>query len=209
MLGPLWGAERWPAASNARGLPALDKDGHLQPGFSWWVPYGEGWEIPAGFEYSGSGLFEWAIWIHVVDGKAQCLAVNCWAREGEAITAGAFKQLPLGRLVEEGILCASRPWDEIPKRHILWDGPDEAKRQRAAVATTTARARRNPRDHAPITDEVLRGVAEVYRAALASGKPTKAVAEKLYYSRASAGRLVMKAREAGFLPPTEPRQARG
>ncbi|MGH7747559.1 MAG: hypothetical protein ACREQ5_22790, partial [Candidatus Dormibacteria bacterium] len=52
------------------------------------------------------------------------------------------------------------------------------------------------------TDEKLRQVTDVYRAAVAAGKrPTQAVADQLHYKRAHAGRLVMQARQAGFLGP--------
>lgn len=53
------------------------------------------------------------------------------------------------------------------------------------------------------TDEKLRLVADVYRAAVAAGKPpTQAVADQLHYKRAHAGRLVLQARRAGYLGPT-------
>jgi hypothetical protein len=210
MLGPDWSEQRWPVSSNARGLSTLDKNGEVI-GMSWWVPFGEGWEIPAGFEYTGGGPFDWALWIQVVEGKAECLAAKCWSPEGHPITAESYRRLPLGRLMEDGVLCASRPWGEIPKRHVLWESPAEARRQRATVAETYRSTRRSPRERTPITDELLREVARIYREELAGGAPTKAVAERLNYSRASAGRLVMEARrpERGFLPPTEMRRARG
>lgn len=64
------------------------------------------------------------------------------------------------------------------------------------LAPTSGRDRRT-------ADEKLRQVADVYRAAMAAGKPpTKAVAEQLHYKRAHAGRLVMQARRASYLGPT-------
>ena len=208
MLGPEWSDQRWPVSGNARGLPTVDENDHVL-GYTWWVPFGEGWEIPAGFEYRGSGPFDWAIWVQVVDGKAECVAVTCWTPETRGLTAEGYRRLPLGRLVQDGVLYASRPWDEIPKRRVLWENRDEVERKRAAVAKTYRKTRRSPRDRGPVTDELLQRVAETYRAALAGGAPTRAVAEQLNYSRASAGRLVMEARRRGFLPPTEPRKARG
>jgi hypothetical protein len=205
-FGPEWSEEKWEVASNARLLPTVGKDG---AGEFWWVPFGEGWEIPAGFEYSGHGPYEWAIWIHVIEGKAECVALRCVSTEGRPITAESLRRLPLGRLVQAGVLIASRPEDEIPKKFVLWPSLEDAKRARAEVATTYRRAKRNPRERASISDDLLRDVARIYRSELAGGRPTASVAEQLHYSRASAGRLVMKARENGFLPLTEPRKARG
>ena len=205
MLGPGWAADRWPVDISARGLAALDAEGRPLPGFSWWVPYGEGWEIPAGFEYSGRGPVDWRLWVQVINGTAQCVALTCVGPKSGPVAAGALRKLPLARLVHEAVLLASRPWDEIPKRHILWPSLDEAKRQREAVARQHDRV---AGQRAPITDELLQDVANIYRNELAGGRPTAAVAEQLNYSRASAGRLVMKARDRGFLPTTEPRKAR-
>jgi hypothetical protein len=174
-----------------------------------WVPFGEGFQIPAGFEYSGSGPFEWAVWIHVVDGIAQPLAVRCWSPAGRPLTAESFRRLPLGRLVREGVLLSSRPREEFPKSYVQWDSIEEAEQKHAEVAKAYTTTKRSPRDRGPVTDELLQRVADIYRDELASGAPTRKVAEKLNYSRASAGRLVMEARRRGFLPQTEPRRARG
>ncbi len=207
MLGPAWTPERWPVDPSARGLPSLDTAGQLQ-GYGWWVPFGEGWEIPAGFEYSGSGPFDWAIWIHVVDGKPECVALT-GRGTAKPITADSLRRLPLGRLVQEGVLLASRPWDEIPKRYGLWPNTDAVKRERVKVAKRYARLKRSPREHGEVSDVLLEDVARIYRENLATGAPTKAVASELNYSRASAGRLVGLARRSGLLPKTEMRKARG
>jgi Family of unknown function (DUF6214) len=53
------------------------------------------------------------------------------------------------------------------------------------------------------TDERLERVAEIYRGALAEGRPpVNAVADDLPASRSTAGRLVGQARQAGLLTPT-------
>jgi hypothetical protein len=207
MLGPGWADERWPVASNARALPVIDEHGQLLGINSWWVSYGEDWEIPAGFEYVSRDPADVTLWIHVVEGVAECLAIKHTA--DRPITASALRRLSIPGLVEEGVLMAARSWDEIPKRRILWPSFEEAKRAHTETATAHRRAARLPGERAHITPELLKEVATIYRANLASGAPTKAVADALYYSRASAGRLVMKAREGGFLPPTEQRKARG
>jgi hypothetical protein len=57
----------------------------------------------------------------------------------------------------------------------------------------------------PITDDVLRRVAEIYRTA--GSAPTQAVADELHVSRSHAGRLVAQARAAGHLGSTTPGKA--
>ena len=53
-------------------------------------------------------------------------------------------------------------------------------------------------------DARLRNVAEIYKAAQPSGKPTQAVSDALFMSqRNAAARLVMEARRSGYLPPAD------
>src|SRR4051812_23843277 len=68
-----------PVDATARLEPSVDETG--QQGLGWWVPLDERWEIPAGFEFSGGGPFDWAMWIHVVDGKPECFALKCWTSQ--------------------------------------------------------------------------------------------------------------------------------
>lgn len=206
-LGPRWVEQRWEVPRNARLLPQVGADDVPLPGLGWWVPYGEGWEIPAGFEYSGSGPFDWAMWIQVWAGAAECVAVKAWRDDGRPVRAAALRRFPIGRLVKVAVLLSSRPADEIPKRYVRWASEEEAKAARRDVAEAHASRTRNPRERQPTSRELLARVAEIYRAEMAGGAPTRAVAEKLNYSRASAGRLVMKARKAGLLPATEQRKA--
>jgi hypothetical protein len=66
------------------------------------------------------------------------------------------------------------------------------------VGTVSGRGRKT-------TEERLRQVADVYRAAVAAGSPpTAAVHSKLHVSRSHAGRLVGQARKAGILGETTP-----
>lgn len=59
---------------------------------------------------------------------------------------------------------------------------------------------RTRRRRARITDDVLKGVAEVYRSAWKSSEsPTVAVSEHFHISHSSAARRVGQARERGFL----------
>jgi hypothetical protein len=199
--------QTWIVPSNARLVDEADETGRVV-GKAWWVPYGEGWEIPVGFEYGGEGPFKWSIWIQIIFGVAECVGIRGWSAGGAPIRAADLRALPIGRLVNEAVLLASRPADEIPRRPILWKSVEEAQKARARVAEAHRRVARNPRQRGRVTDELLQEVARVYREELAGGRPTAEVAEQLNYSRPSAGRLVMEARRRGFLPPTEPRRAR-
>jgi len=59
------------------------------------------------------------------------------------------------------------------------------------------------------TDERLRDVAEVYASALAKGEPpTPAVQEELSCSYSNAAKIGLRARRAGWLPPTRRGEAK-
>jgi hypothetical protein len=189
------------------------KEGSI--GLSAWVPFGEGLEIPAVFQYEGEGPFgEWYVTVNVIDGKPECVEFN-WkvtpeeAKLGRVISAEALRRLPLGRLMEEATLMVARPVGEIPRQLRQWNDMDEARAVQAEAVKQYRRAKRSPRRHVDVTDELLEDVALVYRENVAKGRPTAAVAEQLNYSRSRAGSLVMQARRRGFLPPTEQRKARG
>jgi hypothetical protein len=162
----------------------------------------------------GERPFEWWVLVNVIDGKPECVEFRCavspeHAKQGKTISAEALRRLPLGRLVEEAVLMVARPIEEIPRQARTWKNLDEARAVHAEAAKQYRRAKRSPHRHVDVTDELLEDVASVYRANLAKGRPTAAVAEELHYSRSRAGSLVMQARQRGFLPPTEPRKARG
>lgn len=56
------------------------------------------------------------------------------------------------------------------------------------------------RERRRVTDAELQRVAEVYRAAVKTKRPpTQTVASELHYARSTAGRLVKRARKAGYL----------
>jgi hypothetical protein len=76
-------------------------------------------------------------------------------------------------------------------------GPVDDATARRAYRSKRADTRRK------ITDELLREVAALYRDNLDSG-PWRAITERYKVSRATAGRYVMLARQAGHLPPTTP-----
>jgi hypothetical protein len=162
------------------------------------VPFGEGLEIPAVFYYEGNQPFgEWYLWVNVIDSVPQCVEFN-WkvtpkeAKQGKAISAEDLRRVPLGRLVEDASLMVARPADEIPRQLRNWKNIEEARAVQAEAAKQYRRAKRSPRRRAVVTDELLEDVARIYRANLAKGRPTAAVAEQLRYSRAR-----RKPRDAG------------
>jgi hypothetical protein len=188
-----WMLEKLPGA---RLVDTILADGRL--GRFVWVPLGAGLEIPAYFEYTGRGPFEWTIHVGIDEyGRPYCIRLICDGR----VTPGELHTFPLGRLIREGAERVARPDDERPHPQVRPVSEEEATRIREAVA---ARLRMRPKGHARLlTDEYLAEVARVYRDNIATGKPSKAVAEHFRYrSEASARRVVSKARSRGLLGPT-------
>ena len=82
--------------------------------------------------------------------------------------------------------------DLAPDDHDLLRKFDEMISSLGAVSTT--RRRRNS-----VNDDLLKEVAQVYRAAMPAGAPTEAVRQHFYVSHSSATRYVRLAREASHL----------
>jgi hypothetical protein len=165
-----------------------------------WVPYGPGFEIPLYFVYSGSGPFDWQLLAVVKDGRPRCFYFECRSPDEQPVTPEALHSFPLGRLLDEGTLMASRPEDEVPRRAQAWANPAEVREARAIVLAHHRR-RPGPAQRRALTDEFLAEVAEVYRQHVSTGTPSKAVAEHFQYSQESARRVVREARRRGFLGP--------
>ena len=165
-----------------------------------WVPYGPGFEIPLYIEYEGERPLNWRVRIGVIDGRPQCLDFSC-DNAGAPVTPEILHRFPLGRMIEEAVLLASRPADEIPRSYKRWDSVEQARDARAAVARHYRKRPGNGRRQRVLTDDFLREVAVVYREHVATGKPSKAVEEHFHYRPASARRVVREARLRGFLGP--------
>jgi hypothetical protein len=169
-----------------------------------WVPYGEGFEIPLFFQYQGSGPFEWTLTVLVVENRPQCVLLNCWDPDmRHPIRPESLRDLPLGRLIREAALMASRPVDESPHSFERWSSIDEVLAARRAVAKEL-RKRPNGHRRSRLTDEFLAEVAKTYRANVSNGQPSKAVAERFGYTDTSARRVVREARRRGHLGPAQP-----
>ena len=128
------------------------------------------------------------------DGRAACTALRLEQREdGPAVTAGALRKIPLGRLLGAAMSAASDATTAEQARSV---------RDHFAIS-------REPRSGAPLSASDLEEVAQLYRAAVAKGKrPTKAVQEACNLSRSGASKRIKKARTAGLLGPAPgPRKA--
>jgi hypothetical protein len=184
-----------------------------------YVPFGEGFALPSQLStelvQEAPGLvFE----IAVRDGRPRCVAIRS-TETGPPITTTLLKssRLPaIGRLVREavaeravrlvrtvegeviGVLGVSTP--------DLFSTFDERTADIEAALADLEIGERRWR----MTDEHLEEVASVYREAYAKGDPTaRAIAERWTTTEQNARRWVSRARGRGFLPPTEPRRARG
>lgn len=180
----------------------------------WWVPYGEGWEVPAFINYtSGDGPFDWEILVGIIEGRPQCLQFECWMTGGVPISAEMLHSLPLGRLVEEAVLMSSRPADEVPHRLIRWENEEALRRERAAVAKRFRGQRRKRLSKAEANRDrlgLLREVADIYRRHENDPKASLRTWEVLNeagrpYSREYVRRLIFDARSEGLLPAAKSR----
>jgi hypothetical protein len=78
--------------------------------------------------------------------------------------------------------------------------PGSSREARDAARDIARSKLRQPRRGVPLSDEDLREVATIYRAALAEGRrPTKAVMQAMHVGRATASRWLARARERGHL----------
>jgi len=93
------------------------------------------------------------------------------------------------------------PDGEFPDDDQLDEWAAQVRKSRQAARNFLDRQRR-PREHRAINDDLLRSVAEVYRANVNKRAPTQAVAKHFGVGNRMASTYVQKARERGLLPPT-------
>lgn len=131
---------------------------------------------------------------------------------GPPITSTLLRDVPLASVLRESVAIAGT----VRFHGVAADDPRVAGGQEleygsselAAAIQDSLLTAYDARQGVPVTDDVLRKVAEVYRAAHAAGKPpTQAVAREFVVSRSTAGRYVQRARQRGFLGPTRERVA--
>jgi len=113
---------------------------------------------------------------------------------------------PLEDVLEDAwAAVSSRRTDSTPASEIVQ--PFELEREFADKKGVVRGLRRQARRR--VTDDVLREVAEVYEANLATQAPTRAVKEHFGLADSTASLYVKKARDRGYLKPATPKEGGG
>ena len=115
--------------------------------------------------------------------------------EGREVRSSDLRNLrPLEDVIEEAWVRIRRPWQEVG------DLSTEDLQSVMAARTEDRRALRGLRAQTrrKITPQLLAEVATIYRENLATGTPTKAVAEHFGVASATASLYVKRARDAGL-----------
>ena len=162
-------------------------------------PFGKGFALPRRIDATCTGL-PYLVRLEIVLSKQKKLEVEKMTAEklprGPSVTSEGIRKLPVAQMVRDAAL----------KRLLQVDG--QGKRS----------ARLSPAQLPPAevvaeggtSDNALEWIALVYRLAHACGMgPTKAVMDAFDLSRATAGRRVDAARNAGYLGPATERRAGG
>jgi hypothetical protein len=137
------------------------------------------------------------------DGVPRCRAVRVTSGEaGRDVQASDLRGLPL----EDVIVAAVKYTGTTATGTALggWGGLDEMRQRVQATTAAAKQARRGVRRR--VTPELLRRVAEVYRAN--PDAPTKAVAEVFGVAHRTGTLYVRQARDADLLPPVEPKRGK-
>lgn len=149
-----------------------------------------------------AGVASIRIEIESEGGRLRCTSIAFTAAAGEEVRADVFRDLSLGDLVGETMFGVTLvqvdtpDWVASPASIFIEAraGNEEVQRRARAALHLMSRRRR-------VTDDLLREVAEVYRAA-DDGRPTEAVARRFAASHSTAARWVGLARERDFLGAT-------
>ncbi|MDQ6854728.1 MAG: DUF6214 family protein, partial [Actinomycetota bacterium] len=132
----------------------------------------------------------------VEDTTPVCTAVSVWRLDGSPLRPDDLNSLPLEKYA-----------DAAAETHSFQMPPGTPIGMHVAEIHAPGRDPSFQRRHT-VTDNDLRRVAATYRAALETGNPpTAAVEDEFQVSRATAGRLVRRARDRGFLGAATPRKA--
>jgi hypothetical protein len=133
--------------------------------------------------------------------RARCTELTVLGSSHEVVTAEALRRVSLGRLVKEAVAETASHFefrgtasDGTSKFVMFSDGGEEI------YAATLASVGRG----AALSDSDLREIADLYRAAIASGSrsPTRDVGERKHVARSTAARWVAQTRSKGFLGPS-------
>lgn len=146
-----------------------------------------------------------------VDGRGvgHCRVLEVRAGDGEAISTESLRRVSVPKLVKQAVAGAARIYAPVedggPPIFRLTGAP---VREHADFYNSYTRDARRPRQGSPVTDDHLRQVAGLYRAALdRRDPPTQTVGDTMHVGRSTAARWVSMARERGILGPALPGQA--
>lgn len=166
------------------------------------VPLGSDFAAPRRFVASGDLI---SLDIEVSrDGIGRCLAVEVRAGSRSDPLTSASLRLPLATLTRQAVAAAARMYTPVGESDQpvfrLLSTPSDAGEDFYQGFTEKAR---RPRSGSPLTDDHLRQVAELYRAAVKRGDPPdETIAREMHAARSTAARWVAKARERGILGPS-------
>lgn len=141
------------------------------------------------------------------NGQGRVIALEVRAPDEGRIASDKLRRIPIGRLTRQAVAGAAQHVEagNVAPRTLLAAMINKSRSQAEADASFYRRYTddaRHPRQGSPLTDENLRQVASIYRAATKRGDPpTQTVADSLKVARSTAARWVGKARERGFLGP--------
>jgi hypothetical protein len=158
------------------------------------------WRVRGVHERSGLRL-EIDVWVDGA-GNPRCRAIRFEPESlDEDLTTTAIREVPLGEVVNECFAAAIHAMDPNAKGNLI-RGRIELSDDERALAYPKGALRSKQRR--PLTDDELKRIADVYRAAAAKGlAPTKRIADVMHVTRSTARRWVARAVDGGFLDPAE------
>jgi hypothetical protein len=132
--------------------------------------------------------------------RARCTELTILGSSQAAVTAEALRRVSLARLVKEAVAETAAHFEfrgttpDGTSRFAMFSGAAEGIYE--ATLASTGRG-------ASLTDDDLKEIAEIYRAAIASGSrsPTHDVGERKHVARSTAARWIARARSKGLLGP--------
>ncbi|WP_375486903.1 hypothetical protein [uncultured Mycobacterium sp.] len=140
------------------------------------------------------------ITFQVRDGAPVCTAVNLESKaQGRQVLSTDF----------ETIRRKLNGWSEVAFKQVLHTGQESGGTRMIALGPVDPAAARTAynavqkRTRRKITDKKLKEVAALYRDNVDDG-PWQAIMDRFGVSESTAGRYVLLARKAGYLPQTEP-----
>ena len=159
--------------------------------------------------------------IAIEGGRPVCVELRCDRQPGgRPITQAVLRTIPvtsyIREVVEHSVFRFTRDRTEGRGDEIEIGGapawrydtalsPGVGQEVRREAREIVRARQRQPRRGIAVSDDDLREIAVIYRAALAEQRrPTKAVMEAMHVSLATASRWVARARDLGYLGPARP-----